>query len=92
MPETKRKRKGTKRDRWLKARRMQFRAALAYGEYSVAEFCERAGFSHSALNYVLRGERRSPWINECVRKLIWAELGKDIGEHPDEKTPPPARG
>lgn len=75
-------RKGKRRDRWLVERRKRFKAALAHGGFSVAQFAAKIHVTHSHLNYHLRGERGSDWVASCVRKIIKAELGLDIGEEP----------
>lgn len=71
-------RKGKRGVRWLAERRKRLKAAVAHGGFTIGQFCERIGVTHSHLNYTLRGERQSPWVDECVRKLIKAELGVDI--------------
>ena len=58
-----------------KARRKLVRAALAHCGFSVQEFARRIEVSHSHLNYVLRGERTSAWVDRCVDDLIRVELG-----------------
>lgn len=53
-------------------RRRQFRAALAMADESIAEFAAALGVSHSHLNYVLRGLRASPRIEDAIEKRIRA--------------------
>lgn len=69
-----------RRARWLDQRRKRFKAALAHGGFTIREFCKRIQVTHSHLNFCLRGERTSEWVDSCVRKIIKTELNVDIGE------------
>lgn len=56
----------------LERRRRRFRAALAMADQTVAGFAAEQGVSHAHLNYVLRGLRASPRLEDAIEKRIRA--------------------
>ena len=56
-------------------RRRRFRAALTLAGETLAGWADAHNISHTHLNYVLRGLRASPRIEDAIMARITAALG-----------------
>ena len=50
--------------------RRRFKAALTQQGTTLTAFASQAGVTHTHLNYVLRGERRSPRLEQAIARVI----------------------
>lgn len=65
---------------WNQRRRRLLKSALAKDGFTLAQFAEKVGRTRLHVNYVLRGERDSPWIERCIYELICYSLGPTSGK------------
>lgn len=51
-------------------RRRQFKAAMVAAGMTLSAWAEEQGVTHTHLNYVLRGERKSPRLEAAIDAVI----------------------
>lgn len=73
--------------RWLMLRRALLRGALDQDGFRLRDFAKKMDVTHTHLNYVLRGERKSSRIDQAAAVLITFVYGERIGSR-YEKTEP----